>query len=83
MTFVLTILFLIGGAQGIFMTIALVTRKDNSLANRILSLLLFIFALNLLSRSLIGFGLYKQFPHLLWTDSSVTLLYGPLIYQCH
>ncbi len=76
----LEIIFLIGAGYG-FLLIATILLKKNSLpANKYLAILTTLFSLNFIQIYLEDSGFYRSFPHILYADASVALLYGPLIF---
>ena len=74
------IIYLFGAGQGAFLSILLFVRPENRRANRLLAILLGIFALNLFELFLEEMGYYRVLPHILWSFTSAPFLYGPLIY---
>ncbi len=80
MSVLFAIIYLLGAGQGAFLSIQLFLRPENRRANRLLAVLLGIFALNLFELFLEEMGYYRQFPHMLWSFTSAPFLYGPLIF---
>lgn len=75
-----SIIFLVGAIHGVALSLLLVTKKVNQLSNRILGVLMFIFAIDLMMAAYQGLGLYQQYPHFIGLDYTITMLYGPLLY---
>ncbi len=80
MSVLFAIIYLLGAGQGAFLSIQLFLRPENRRANRLLAVLLGIFALNLFELFLEEMGYYRLFPHMLWSFTSAPFLYGPLIF---
>ena len=77
----LSILTLLGAAQGFFLGLALInTRSGDQKAHRILGLLTFLFALDLAEEFLYQTGFFLSVPALLNVLAPIDMLYGPLIY---
>lgn len=77
--FLNTILFL-GAIQGIILTVILFNVKSNQLSNRLLGTLTFLWAILLSLFALQSYGLFYNFPHLLYTFSSLIFAWFPLLY---
>jgi hypothetical protein len=79
--YIVAIINLLGIAQGIFLSIVLLTLKgNNTLANRLLSALLFSFAIGIAGATLGASGNYIRYPHLIRVGDPFVLLIGPLFY---
>lgn len=77
----LTTLTLLGGVQGIFLSLILLnTRSGDIRAHRILALLTALFSIDLGEEFLYQTGFFEHMPNLLHVLAPVDLLYGPLIY---
>jgi AraC-like DNA-binding protein len=74
-----TILFL-GAIQGIILTVFLFNVKSNRLSNRLLGILTALWAILLLIFALQSYGLFHQYPHLLYTFSVLIFAWFPLLY---
>jgi AraC-like DNA-binding protein len=75
------ILLLAGAAQGVLLSAALLTmRRGPRLANRLLGLLLLLFAANITLQALAYTRHLLHFPHLAKIDAPLAFLFGPLIY---
>ncbi len=73
-------IFFLAAIHGIILTLVLATKKINQYSNRLLSLLMLVFTVDLAMASYIGYGLKSMYPHALGIDYSITLLYAPLSY---
>ena len=73
-------LFLIGAIQSAALGIGLGLRRENSVANRYLLVILGLFAFNFIKLFIDESGLYRNFSALIYSDASIALLYGPLFY---
>ncbi len=77
----LSILTLLGAAQGFFLGLALINRRTGDLkAHRLLGVLTFLFALDLAEEFLYQTGFFLSVPALLNVLAPIDMLYGPLIY---
>ncbi len=77
----LSILTLLGAAQGFFLGLALInTRSGDQKAHRLLGVLTFLFALDLAEEFLYQTGFFLSVPALLNLLAPIDMLYGPLIY---
>lgn len=74
------VLYFSGSAYGFLVATGLCFKKENRYANRILSILIALFSLNLLKLGMDDLGLYRQLPHTIWIFTSAGFLFGPLIY---
>jgi len=77
---IFAVIFLIGAVQSTILGIGLGTRKNNSTANRYLTVIIALFAFNLFKLFIDESGLNRSFSALIYTDASIALLYGPLFY---
>jgi len=80
MTMIFAIIFLLGALQSAIFAIGLGTRKNNSTANRYLTIIISLFAFNLFKLFIDESGIYHSFSALIYTDASIAFLYGPLFY---
>jgi AraC-like DNA-binding protein len=71
---------MLGALQGIVLAAALIMRRQNSLANRILGTWILLLSFGLVSRFLMEHQFYLEYPHFTGADHSFPLLYGPLFY---
>jgi len=77
----LSVIYLIGAAQGVFLVVALLGRKiSNKQANRYLAVFLFIFTLSLVDEFLFQSHYFYDYPHLIGLIWPLEYLYGPLFY---
>ena len=77
----LSVIYLIGAAQGIFLIVALLDKKIvNKQANRYLAIFLFIFTLSLIDEFLFQSHYFYDYPHLIGLVWPLEYLYGPLFY---
>jgi hypothetical protein len=77
----IAVLLLAGVVQGGFLALALLTlRLGNRVANRILALLLALFAGNIILHTLAYTQYLFRFPHLAKADAPLAFLFAPLFY---
>jgi AraC-like DNA-binding protein len=76
----LTLFLVLGVAQGLFLALLLLTRRENAAANRILAGALVAFAIFLAEAALYAGNHYRGFPHLIGISQPVVFLFGPAIY---
>ena len=76
----IAIIDLLGAVHGLFLAKLLVSRRHNTFANRILSLVMVAFAVDLLSAAYFAKGYQMTHPHFMGVDYLLPLLYGPIIY---
>ncbi len=72
--------FIVGAAQGFFLSFFIFKKKENHSANLLLAFLILAFSIDLCHSFLMSSKLYIQFPHLLGLSVGFPYLYGPLIY---
>ncbi|QHT68253.1 AraC family transcriptional regulator [Rhodocytophaga rosea] len=78
---ILTILNLLGAAQGLFMALLVLSMKSaNRKASILLATLLFCFSMSIGGATLGVSGYYLRFPHLIRVGDPFVLLLGPLFY---
>ncbi|HOB70260.1 MAG TPA: AraC family transcriptional regulator [bacterium] len=77
---IFAIIFLIGAVQSTILGVGLGIRKENSVANRYLIVILGLFVFNFIKLIVDESGFYRQFSGLIYGDASIALLYGPLFY---
>jgi len=80
MSFTFSVIFLLGAVQSAILAAGLYSRRDNSAPNRYLITILALFTFNLFKLFIDESGLYRDFSHLIYSDASIALLYGPLFY---
>ncbi len=73
-------IFFLAAIHGVILSLVLATKKINKYSNRLLSLLMLVFTIDLAMASYIGYGLKSVYPHALGIDYPITLLYAPLSY---
>ena len=71
---------IIGVSQAIFLSVFLLSKKENKIANRLLAVMLFLIGFSLLLNYLYSTGQIQNFPHLIGLDTAFPFLYGPLLY---
>lgn len=77
---VLVALNFLGAAQGIFLAMVLFSKKTNIVPNRLLGLLMALFALALGTTVYQTLGLYREYPHFAGITLPLTFLFGPGIF---
>ncbi len=77
---ILTLLIILGVAQGLFLAVLLLTRKQNPIANRILGGTMLAFSLFLIESVIYRRSSYHDFPHLIGVSQPLIYLFGPTIY---
>lgn len=78
---IVSVLLLIGSAQGLFLFFALLRlRKGNIAANRWLSCLLLVLSICLIDGFMEETGYYLRFPHFIGLEWPTNFAYGPLIF---
>ena len=80
LTQLLIIFLMLGIAQGLFLCVLLLTRRENAAANRILAGTMAAFALFLTESVLYVDGHFHDFPHLIGISQPVIFIFGPAIY---
>lgn len=76
----MNILFSIGIAQGIFLILLLIGKKENHKANLILASIIFLYTLFVGQVLAINVKLYNTLPHIFGITIGLPLLFGPLHY---
>lgn len=76
----LHIVFLLGAVQGVFLTVALATKRRNRTANRLLAVLMFSFSIFLASAVYHAMGWEQRYPHFFGAAYPMPFLFGPLVY---
>jgi AraC-like DNA-binding protein len=76
----LHLVILLGAIQGVFLTIALATKRRNRTANRLLAAAMAAFSLGMASSVYHAAGLEQRYPHFFGLSYPLPFLYGPLIY---
>ncbi|MEO1021582.1 MAG: helix-turn-helix domain-containing protein [Bacteroidota bacterium] len=75
-----SVIFLVGAVHGVILSVLLSQRSGNQLANRLLSLLMFIFSVDLAMAAAQKSGILASYPFFIGLDYPLTLLYGPVLY---
>lgn len=76
----ITVVFLLGAAQGVFLALLLLNKHGNKTANRFLALLMISYSAFIAESSISGTEVSIQFPHLLGLAAGVVFLLGPFHY---
>lgn len=76
----ITVIFLLGAVQGIFLSILLLNQHRNKSANRYLAALMLVYSVFIAESSIAGTQITKLFPHLLGLAAGAIFLVGPLHY---
>ena len=71
---------LLGIFQGLFLAVALLKRKNNSVPNKIQASLILLLAVDLGYVYIINSGAANKYPHLLYLDAPIPFLYIALIF---
>lgn len=71
---------LLGAIQGVVLAAALALRRQNSLANKVLSAWILLLSIDLVGEFLMEKQFYLAFPHIIGAWHSFPLLYGPLLF---
>ncbi|MFN7116308.1 MAG: helix-turn-helix domain-containing protein [Saprospiraceae bacterium] len=77
---VLQFILLAGALQGVLLTLLLLTRRTNILANRLLGALVFLISLQSVLVAFDERAFFIQFPHLSKIGWLLPTLFGPLVY---
>ena len=76
----LHIIILLGAVQGVFLSFALLARRRNRTANRLLAAAMIAFSIGMATTVYHAAGLEQQYPHFFGVSYPLPFLYGPLIY---
>ena len=71
---------LLGAVQGVFLTMALASKRSNRTANRLLAAAMFVFSIGMASAVYHAAGLVDALPHFFGVGYPLPFLYGPLVY---
>jgi AraC-like DNA-binding protein len=73
-------LLLLGGAQGLFLTVVLATKRTNSTANKILAVAMLAFSISILQQVYYAREYYYDFPHFIGVSVPLVFVFGPILY---
>ena len=76
----LHIIVLLGAVQGVFLTVALASKRSNRTANRLLAAAMLAFSIGMATSVYHAARLEEAYPHLFGLAYPLPFLYGPLIY---
>ncbi len=76
----IAIIDILGAAHGLFLAMLLVSRHQNTLANRILAVAMVAFSIDLLAAAYFARGFQFLYPHFMGVDYLLPFLYGPTLY---
>ena len=76
----ITIIFLLGAVQGIFLSVLLFNQHQNKAANKYLAFLMLVYSAFIAESSIAGTDIAEQFPHFLGLVAGAIFLVGPLHY---
>ena len=76
----MTVVYLLGAAQGLFLAAVLASRPRNTVPNRLLAALVLVFSVDLAMAVYHASGFSTRHPALIGLDLPIALLYGPLLY---
>ncbi len=75
----LSIIHLLGAAQGIFLAVILASKRRNSAANKLLAVAMFAFTLELLTTVYHAQGIDEVWPHFIGVTYPLPFLFAPLL----
>ena len=76
----LSIIHLLGAAQGIFLAVVLASKRRNTVANKLLALAMLAFTLELLTTVYHAQGLDERWPHFIGVTYPLPFLFAPLLF---
>jgi AraC-like DNA-binding protein len=76
----LHLIILLGAIQGVFLTVALLSKRRNRTANRLLAASMVAFSIGMATSVYHAVGLEQRYPHFFGLAYPMPFLYGPLIY---
>ena len=74
------VFFAIGLAQGVFLMLILLSKKENKVPNRLLAFLIFLISFSLFLNYCYTTGLIRHIPHLIGLDNPNPFLIPPIIF---
>ena len=74
------LIILLGAIQGMFLAVALASKRRNRTANRLLAAVMLAFSIGMASSVYHAAGLEQRYPHFFGWSYPLPFLYGPLIY---
>jgi AraC-like DNA-binding protein len=77
----LSIVYIVGGVQGLFFIFMILNERNRQLADILLSAFLFLVSLSLIKSYFDSLGVFDQYPSLRFISIAIPLLYGPLLYM--
>jgi len=77
---IINYIFVIGIAQGLFLSTILWRKKENVFANKFLALTILVFSFDLFTEVIALKGFINEIPWLYGLSNSIPYLYGPLVY---
>ena len=75
----LSIIHLLGAAQGIFLAVILASKRRNSVANKLLAVAMLAFTLELLTTVYHAQGIDEVWPHFIGVTYPLPFLFAPLL----
>ena len=75
-----TLLFILGAAQGLFLAVLLAGKRTNTTANRILAVAMVAFAVSLAQDVYYRRELYRAMPHFIGVGVPLIFIFGPILY---
>ena len=76
----ITLVTLLGAVQGLFLALALASKRRNGAANRLLAAMMVAFSISLASEVYHALGLEQRFPHFFGAGYPMPFLFGPLVF---
>lgn len=76
----ITLVTILGAVQGLFLAGALVSKRRNRVANRLLAAMMVAFSVGLATQVYHALGLERDYPHFFGVGYPMPFLYGPLVF---